>query len=327
MPISVKNNSTEIQKDCENVNNADDVVTKRPPRLNTRILVTSVVWIIGLLILDRILFAVLFKGFDRYFGLDRECQIVFVGNSRTALGIDHRMIEKQLGVTCGKFALNGAATETRSAMLKYLCKSQPHTKTVVLDVSGYSFNDRNLSSGAYTLLYPYIDTESIQSYVAQNAKKFGEVTLRKIFLSSRFNSTTLNLAIRGLLGRDDNLKFSQVNLEQLRHRIAAGKTQSMSVDPDALAAFESALQLLLQNGKNVVLVYLPVVKILNDVDRNQHDTNVARFQKFANDPNVFFLDLNSANEENYEIMFDGIHLNNKGKRQLSRELANILSTL
>lgn len=290
-----------------------------------RYAIKALVWCIVLIMLDRALFYVLKTGYDRYFGMHQPCDLIFLGNSRTALGVDHRLITKQLDKRCGKFALNGATSQTRFAMIQYLCATQPQCSIVVMDVSAYTFNDKNLSTGAYTLLYPYMNADSIFSHVSTHSRKFGEVFLRNLFCGARFNSTTLNLAIRGLLGRDDNLKFSAVDLDQVTHRINSGQTQSLAVDPESLEVFDRSVKFLIDNQKQVVLLYLPVVKMLNDVDRQQHDANLKRLKQYAIDsPNVFFLDLNQDNEENYEIMFDGIHLNNKGKKQLSNQIAEFL---
>lgn len=290
--------------------------------------IKAMIWLGVLLLLDRTLFFVLKSGFDRYFGINNSCELIFVGNSRTALGVNHKWSSKVLQTQCGKFALNGATSQTRFAMLQYLCATQPDCHTVVMDVSAYTFNDGNRSTGAYKLLYPYMDSNDVFDYVSANSRGFGEVFIRNLFYGSRFNSTTLNLAIRGLLGRDDNLKFSSVDLNQVRHRVDAGKTQLLEIDPRSLELFDRSLNFLKEQNKKVVLLYLPVVKMLNDVNRAQHDENIGRFKQYALDsPDVYFLNLNRENEENYEIMFDGIHLNRKGKNQLSKQVAEYLKTV
>jgi hypothetical protein len=286
------------------------------------------VWFILLIVADRILFGVLATGFDKYFGLDKQNEIVFIGNSRTALGVDHRLIEKQTGVRCAKFALNGANANNRLAMAKHALATQTECQAIVFDVSGYSFNDRNLSAAAYTLLYPYLDSEPIGQHINDTAVDWSEPLIRQLFCSTRFNSTTLGLAVRGWLGRDDNLKFSSVDMADVQHRINVGNVQSLLATEDGKQLFLDTIDTVSNQDRKIVLLHLPVVKLLNDQDRVNHDANILIMQNIADsNPNVFYLDYNTPNESNLEIMHDGIHLNANGKKVISEKIANELSTL
>ena len=81
-----------------------------------------------------------------------------------------------------------------------------------------------------------------------------------------------------------------------------------------------------ESGQKLVLVYLPVVKLLNDQDRTKHDANIEIFRELAaSSSNVDFVDLNSGFEERNDLMYDGIHLNAKGKKVVSKALASVLT--
>lgn len=282
-------------------------------------------WLVLLIIADRILFGALVSGFDKYFGLDRQNEIVFIGNSRTALGIDHKLIETKTGKPCGKFALNGANANNRLAMVKHTLATQKQCETIVFDVSGYSFNDRNLSAAAYTLLYPYLDSKPIGNHITEKAAVSNEPLIRRLFCSTRFNSTTLGLSVRGWLGRDDNLKFSSVDLARVQHRIDIGKAQSMVATEAGKQLLQETIDAVSDTDRKIVLLHLPVVKLLNDQDRTIHDANIAVMLEMAeSNPNVFYLDFNTDYESNLEIMHDGIHLNAKGKKLLGGKIAEKL---
>ena len=282
-------------------------------------------WCVLLICADRLVFQVLMRGYNGYFGLNRASEIVFVGNSRTALGVDHKLIEKETGVTCAKFALNGATAKNRYAMVKHLIETHPSCQTIVFDVSAYSFNDRNLSAAAYTLLYPYIGSAAIDEHIKSAAKTSHEFLIRKAFLCPRFTSTTIGLAARGLLGRDDNLKFASVDLSRVQHLIDSGRSQSLETSEDGKRVFLDTVAAVTQSNRRLVLVHLPVVKMLNDVDRSAHDANIQILRDLArSNANVKFIDLNSDFEQRLDLMYDGIHLNADGKQVLSKLLATKL---
>ena len=283
------------------------------------------VWFTLLVALDRIAFQVLKMGYDRYFGLDKNCEVVFVGNSRTALGVDHKLVEKQIGRSCGKFALNGANASNRLAMIQHLLETHPSCDTIVFDVSGYSFNDKNLSAAAYTLLFPYMGSKAIDQHIQEKAVSRHESFSRQLFHLPRFSSTTLNLAIRGWLRRDDNLKSNEVDLDRVQHRINTGRIQSFEQSPDGRELFAQTAKVISSADKRLVLLHMPMVKMLNDVDREMHDRNIAVFQRLCKENDwAHFIDMNTDFEERYDLMFDGIHLNAKGKKVVSGLIASEL---
>ena len=282
-------------------------------------------WFLLLIVADRIVFGVLAAGFDKYFGLEKQNEIVFIGNSRTALGIDHKLVAKKTGKPCGKFALNGANANNRLAMVQHTLATQNQCKTIVFDVSGYSFNDKNLSAAAYTLLYPYLDSEPIENHIKDEAQTWSETLIRRMFCTTRFNSTTLGLSVRGWLGRDDNLKFSSVDLARVQHRIDIGKAQSLIATDEGKQLLQDSIEAVSSQDRKIVLLHLPVVKLLNDQDRASHDANILIMKNMADsNANVFYLDYNTEYESNLEIMHDGIHLNANGKEILAGEIANDL---
>ena len=285
-------------------------------------------WCFLLFCSDRLLFSSLYHGLNRYFGTDRQNEIVFIGNSRTALGVDHRLVESQTGRRCAKFALNGANASNRFAMVEHILDTQGNCEAIVFDVSGYSFNDRNLSAAAYQLLYPYMNSPPIGNHISQKCKNRSEVFVRRLFWSSRFNSTTLGLSIRGWFGRDDNLKFSTVDLERVQRRIDNGKSQSLDATSEGRQLFDDTVSLVSTRNCKIVLLHLPVIKMLNDQDRSRHDANVAIFRECAEQsPNVYFLDYNTPYESRVDLLYDGIHLNAKGKEIISAEIAKELGKL
>lgn len=309
---------------------SDDVVRQPAgkPAPIARALLKFLIWCLLLICLDRLAFSILLEGYTRYFGLHQANEIVFVGNSRTALGVDHKLVEQQLGIPCGKFALNGANAKNRYAMVEHLIEDHSRCKMIVFDVSAYTFNDRNLSAAAYTLLFPYMDSAPIADHIQSSAQSWHEPLTRRLFRLTRFNSTTLNLAIRGWLGRDDNMKFSEIDLSRAQHRIDSGRTQSLVRTKEGERLVRETAQAATDSGIQFVLLHLPVVDLFNDVDRHQHDENIQILKRLTEtSDSITYLDFNTGYEQRYDLLFDGLHLNAEGKRVISTQIADQLRAL
>ena len=205
--------------------------------------------------------------------------------------------------------------------------TQPDCEAIVFDVCGYSFNDWNLSAGAYRLLFPFMDSPAMANHIRQKGKK-SDILVRRLFWTPRFSSATLGLSMRGWLGRDDNFKFATADLDRVQRRIDNGMAQSLEATSEGRAVFDETVSLVSGRDCKIVLLYLPVIKLLNDQDRSRHDANVAIFSRYAEQsPNVHFLDYNTPYESRIDLMYDGIHLNAKGKEIISAEIATELGQL
>ena len=98
-------------------------------------LLKAIILVSLIICIDQIISLVCRRGLDDYYTLAQPAQILCVGHSQTVLGIDKVRIEKEMGLRVAKFALEGANTADRLALIRYYFARQPHSvKAVVYDV-------------------------------------------------------------------------------------------------------------------------------------------------------------------------------------------------
>lgn len=298
-----------------------DVIAQRRPL--ARVGVKLLALLALLYVADRSLDRFLRRGLEKYFGLDRPVAVACIGQSRTVLGIDAKLLEQELQLPVAKYAVQGANGSDRHAMLQHLI--QRHAKmpaVIVLDVSAYTFNDDGLSSNSYQLFFPFLDEPAVSRHLASACGNHAELRLRRLVASTRYNEATIALAMRGHLGVHQNLKWNKLNTDLLERRIAAGQTLSMSIREGGVKQLRESIELALENGVAVLLAYIPTVDILNNLDRQQHDEVIALIDAIAaNYDDVWFVDFNRDLETRHELFADGLHVNGDGQRLVTEQLA------
>lgn len=267
------------------------------------------------------------RGLDRYFGFDKKAEILLVGHSYTMLGIDVGLLEESLAVPIAKYAVNGANVFDRLAMLRQYFTEHPETvKVVVYDVNDRLFADAGLSANSYRLFYPYIDNSEMQVFLQEHAGSTGEFALRRIFRSLRFNTTDLNLAIRGNFGILESFKSGRVDIVQLQQEIEQGRRPGVTVESAQLRVFEKSIAFVRSQGAVMVLCYIPTVDLLSRMDWESHERVVSMFGRYAEaDPGVFFLNYQQKYGSRHELFWDPVHLNRDGQKVITRELGEFLA--
>ncbi len=266
----------------------------------------------------------LFAGLARYFYFDKNAEALFVGHSRTLLGFDEELLEKSLGRPVAKFAVNGANTFDRAAMIRYFLDRSPGVRLVVYDVESSIFNTSNLASNSYRLFLPLIQDPGMAAYIEGQSPDRFSFFFAKMFHLARYDETTLWLALRGLAGFRENLKTGNLDIDRLRREIQYGKTRPTGIDPDNKACFEDTLRYIVSKGADVLLVNMPAVDLLNCADGEDGHAVSRLFAKYAEMlPGVHYVDLRSRWESNYDLFVDGIHMNAKGREALTGEILPI----
>lgn len=281
-----------------------------------------VIFLLVILVLDYFICALLDDGLRRYFGLDKPSQVVFVGHSRTILGIDEEFFGRQLGVKAAKFAVNGANTIDRAAMVRYFLKKRPEVKMVVYDVEESSFTGEGLSSNSYRLFFPFIDDPDVAEYLKSQCKSADEFWLRKILRSSRYDEVTFALSMRGWFGVKENLKLQKFNPALAKRAVEKGQSRPVAVDTRQYDVFLHTINFATNRGVKMVLVNMPSVDIINRTDPLKREDIRYLFRKLASEnPNVVFFDYSRAFETRYDLFYDTIHMNAKGQQVLTEDLA------
>lgn len=285
-------------------------------------IVKVLVFIFLFMIFDRLSAEFLEKGLDRYFGFNQPSEILCLGNSRTALGIDKSLLEKNLNVPVAKYARNGANISDRFAMLKQYIERQPSgVKILIYDVDAHIFTGEGLSLNSYTLFYPFMDSPSIDTYVHQYAS-FCDYSIRHVLKLRRFDLETCNLALRGWLGRYDNLKSGTVDIERLKKQIVDGQIRHITFEDENITCFEKTVQFALEKGMNVILFYIPTVDLYNQAEPEKYMHTIDLLKQYASsNDKITFLDYSTHFCHRYDLFYDSIHLNPKGQKLVTEKLA------
>jgi len=280
------------------------------------------------LALDRLAADFLEKGLSHSYGLDIPAEVLCIGHSHTALGIDKMVLERELGVPVAKYALNGANVADRLAMIKHYTDRQPSSvKVLIYDVDAHVFTGAGLSVNSYTRFYPFMDSPSVDRYVRQHAT-FTDYSTRHALKLRRFDLETCNASVRGWLQIDANFKQGMVDAERLKKEIAAGRIRHISFDEDYLKCFDETLQYTAQKGIHVVLVYIPTIDLLNEAEPEKYKQAIHTLQEFAKKyGHVTLLDYCSAFAHRHDLFYDPVHLNPRGQKAVTERLAQDIKPL
>jgi len=283
-------------------------------------LIVLVLFLIG----DFTIFHVLKSGIDRYYELNRPAQVLCVGYSHTVLGIDAERMEKELGVPVAKYATSGANALDRLWMVRHYLEKQPSVKVVVYDVDPRMFDTEGLSSASYTLFLPYIDDPVMAQYLRQEAT-WQEYAASKLIRTARFRDQTINIALRGLLGKIENKKTTSIRVEDYQSRLGQEAARKIRVNPESRQCFLDTVDFLTRRDIRVVLVYLPTIDLLNAVDPAGQAGMIRLFREVTEqNDKVYFFDLNRDYEHRHELFYDLRHLNAEGNAVVTGRVVEVV---
>lgn len=293
-------------------------------RLKNRYIIKAAIIALFFVVGDFGVFYALKAGMDRYYGLNRPARILCVGHSHTVLGIDARRMEKELGVPVAKYATAGANTLDRMWMIRHFLDKQPSVKTVIYDVDSRLFDSEGLSSASYTLFLPYIDDPAMAEYLRQ-AATWQETVTAKLFHTTRFRDQTINIALRGLLGRVENKKTTRIRIEDYRPRLDKEKAAKIRINPESRRCFLDTIDFLTDRNINVILLHLPTIDLLDEMDPAGQETVLSIFRELADkNSRVRLLDYNRDYRQRHDLFYDLRHLNGKGNKLVTGRLITAL---
>lgn len=266
----------------------------------------------------------LFRGLERYYGMDVPAQVLCVGHSQVVLGIDKVALESALGVPVAKFAIEGANTADRDMMIRYYLRRQPGSvRTIVYGVDAHTFTGSGLSSSSYRLLFPFIGDDEVRGFIRRNCASRFEFLLRVALCSPRYNELTISLAVRGWLHNWANYKPGKVNIDVLRQQIQEGRFRRIALDKENIREFMGIVESVTGRGTQLLLVYIPTVDVFNRAEPQKFDKVIAFFTELASkNRGVAFLNYNPRFEARHELFRDRIHLNRAGQREVTAQLAS-----
>jgi hypothetical protein len=287
-----------------------------------RYLLSALVFVVLLAALDFALGATLEKGLRHYFGMDGKVDILCIGHSRTVLGIDAEMLARETGLKVAKYAVNGANTADRYAMIRQFLSDHPEVRLIIYDVEASTFSDDGLSSNSHRLFFPFMDNPEMKAYLKTQCQSRTDLLLKKMIRTDRYDEVTFFLALRGLFGMNRNLKYGRFDEDRAKQWIAKGKNRPVKVDPKSYQALLSTIDFAKSRGVTVLLVDMPTVSLLNQAEwpASKEVRDVFRRLK-ARYTNIDYYDLSGVYQDNNEMFYDMIHLNAEGQKIVTARLA------
>ena len=242
------------------------------------------------------------------------------------MAIDRDLLEKQTGHSIAKYCMNGSSIPDRLIMIRHYIESTGHKpKAILYDIGPRSFSD-GLAVNSHALFYPFMnESPTVANYVRSNATT-KEYYLKMLVPLSRYDDTRLGAVVRGYRHDWKNRSVKQLNIEQLKQRIARRKFWKVQLNPDIQVVFEETLAFLEAQDIRLFLVHLPNVDLLNNAE-SEKSADILNYIKktIVHHPNVTFIDANSAFESRYELFIDPLHLNPRGQQEITTFLANKIS--
>lgn len=289
------------------------------------VLFRGALYLFLLLACDRVLASWLTTGITRYYGFHRNPAVLVIGHSRSMMGLDIPILEQFWGEPVAKFTANGADTFARAAMVRAFLNEHPEVKWVIYDVETASFNSSALSANAYRLFVPLLKFPAIRDYVRLNLDSSARFAMLHALHLARFEELSLNLAVRGWLRSDANLKSGRFDPDLFALKAADGRVRSSRIDPENLRTFRETLKFCRERGCEVILLEMPQVDLLNRLYGAERERVQLVFQEAAREPGIRYLDFSRWRESDYSLFRDDIHLNAVGKEEFSREVARALA--
>ena len=291
-------------------------------RAASRHFISAIVFLVILAGLDLAIGATLEKGLRKYFGMDGKIDVLCIGHSRTVLGIDAEMLARETGLKVAKYAVNGANIADRYAMIRHFVNEHPEVRLIVYDVEASTFSDDGLSSNSYRLFFPFMGNPEMQAYLETQCQSQKDLVLKKMIRTSRYDEITFSLALRGLFGMNQNLKYGRFDEERAKRWIEKGKNRPIKIDPQSYQAFLSTIDFVKSRGVAMMLVDMPTVELLNQAEwpASNEARDIFRHLK-GQYPNIDYCDLSTMYQSNYEMFYDMIHLNAEGQKIVTSLLA------
>jgi len=301
-------------------------------RISSKVIIFMVLIVLS----DRLIAYSLKYGLIKKYGLDRSANVLCVGHSHTVMGLDTEILSNNSGLSVAKYATAGADTTVRLAMLRHYFSLQPKsTSVVVYDVASNMFNSTSIGSNAYKLFYPFIDDAVMKDFLWDSAQSWEEFYSRYLVAMLRYNSPSaaglpsiLNEAVYGILGKNklfhDRISAKYVDLYIEKKRRESNQNKGLVVLPDAQNAFEETIDLVTSQGCRLVLIYVPTINLPDEINQDYRQFVEMMKNYTANNENVIYFDYKELYGGKHELFNDPEHLNRTGQKLVSENLAKDL---
>lgn len=286
-------------------------------------IISIVLFIVLLTCLDRGIGYGINEGLNRYFGLNQNADILFIGHSHLMLAVDKCLFEHKTAMTVSKYCREGVNVSDRYIMLKHFLSlpNKDSLKVVFYGVDQFMFTGKGLSKNSYKLFYPFMDSPTMDTYIRKSTDCY-DYWLHKLVCCTRYSDALLNSSIRGWMHNWSNYKIGNLDVNALQEQIKRGEQRHIQFEQDLMDDFEKTLELLKQKGITTILVNTPIAKVLNEYEPMKYKKFIEYIQSKTDSSSVYFWDLNPKYADKYELFYDPIHLNIKGQQVINDVLVN-----
>ena len=285
-----------------------------------KVLKTITFAIIIFFISDTLIGIVLTNGLKKYYGLNTNAEIALVGHSQLMLGVDKKMLEKELKMPVAKYTREGVNVADRQIMIQQLLKQNHNLKTIIYGIDAWSFTGKGLSANSYTLFYPFLGNKQVDEYVKAQAE-FSNYWLHKLIKTSRFNELLISGSFRGYLRNWSNLKFGHIDTTKLKKEIANGDFRGIENSTRNINTLRQSIKVLDEKNIKVILLFLPTVDLLNNAEPKKFKETLKIFNNLEKEfSNLTILNYLESYSHDYSLFFDPIHMNPKGQKRLTSQL-------
>ncbi|MCU4173886.1 hypothetical protein [Carboxylicivirga sp. N1Y90] len=290
------------------------------------------VLVVAFFIIDFGLSTVLLRGLNKYYGLEKQTEVLFNGSSMFMSGFDRNVVENKTGLTVSNYSHEGVSIRERLEMIKQVYHKHPEGfETVVFELSPVIFSGVETSANVYTAFFPFMDDESINVYIKEFATT-REYYIRKIVRTSRFDSRLIVNIIKGYLGKFQNVKTSQLHSRIDEELKASEGAVNIYMKESNIAIFKEAIDLIISKNSKVILVNMPVynakLRTFNVNDYKEFNDFLETYSLSNSQISYLNMNVDSIISER-KYFSDPLHINNYGQKVLnsivSEELNKITS--
>jgi len=257
---------------------------------------------------------------EKLYGLNQRSQILMLGHSHVAMGINADVLEKEFGCKVTKYSRAGVDIHSRCLMgYQYLNSDfSDSLKLVIFGVDPHTFTTEGLSENSHKLFYPWMDSEQYDVLIREYDSS-SEYLFHKIFKLSRYNQDLYTSALKGALGSgDDNLKTNGLPTDEDYDN---KKGTAICFNEPLMKDFEKTIEDISSRGINVLLVQTPVAKfVLNGQDKN-YKTITGYYKSLAErNANVYYINFTEEMYSDYDLFFNPTHVNVRGQKVFTERL-------
>lgn len=287
-----------------------------------------IIFLLILLGLDWGISTILRVGMERYYGINQDAEILIIGHSHMMKTCNKIKLERGLNKKIAKYCREGVLVKQRLYMVQHFLEHQKNHSVpyVLYGVDPHMFqNSDTLSTNAYKIFYPFMETPNMDSFVRESASLW-DYAVHKYVRCSRYSDTAIYRSARGWMGYWESLARGVISDENWNRP----RPWNIHMPTETVKMFQDTLDLLINSGAHVVLVYPSIIKSYETSNPEAFQYMMDYFQSLAdNNPNIDFLNYAPLISHRQELFEDPIHLNREGEaiitEHLIKDLQNIFS--